>query len=156
MSRHKTGLKKKPFIALLADIEAFHTLLNGGIILLSFFINTTSSLKKLRGILFKKLHDYKNWSFLFCPFFIVQRKWGKPNWVSLSKEQKWIARSIHNTDKGKNSQKRVWTLFKNNFQISRRFFFRVLYYPLHKPFGMDIYEMIHILLKIIFYWKSRA
>ena len=46
-------------------------------------------------------------------------------------------------------QNRVWTLFKNNFQISRRFFFRVLYYPLQKLFGMDIYFVEnHILLKI--------
>ena len=46
-------------------------------------------------------------------------------------------------------QNRVWTLFKNNFQISRRFFFRVLYYPLHKLFVMDIYFVEnHILLKI--------
>ena len=46
-------------------------------------------------------------------------------------------------------QNRVWTLFKNNFQISRRSFFRVLYYPLQKPFGMDIYFVEnHILLKV--------
>ena len=48
-------------------------------------------------------------------------------------------------------QNRVWTLFKNNFQISRRFFSGcfITLYTNHS-------EWTYILLKIIFCWKSRA
>ena len=84
LSGHKKGLKK-PFILSWKSLKPpTHSLMGESYYCL--FYKSTSSLKKLRGILFKKLYDCNNWSFLFYPFFIAQRKWGKPNWVSLSTE----------------------------------------------------------------------
>ena len=104
LSGHKKGLKK-PFILSWKTLKPPTHSLMGKSYYYLFYKYDFFTKKKLRGILFKKLHDYRNWSFLFCPFFIVQRKWGKPNWVSLSTEQKWIACSIHNIDNKRNSPK---------------------------------------------------
>ena len=85
LSGHKKGLKKSFILSWKTLKPPTHSLMGKPYYYL-FYKYDFFTKKKLRGILFKKLHDYRNWSFLFCPFFIVQRKWGKPNWVSLSTE----------------------------------------------------------------------